>query len=296
MSPGPAAAGEVVQRQAQGEADPVIAIAGLTVTYPGAPRPALDGVDLDVRAGEYVGIMGLNGAGKTTLGLCLNGVIPQLIPADVTGSIRVAGHDPRGEAVRSVARTVGILFDNPEFQLSQATVADEVALGLENLGVDPREMPARIGESLALVGLSGLENRSPFALSGGQQQRLACAAVLAMRPTVLFLDEPTSNLDPVGKTELLAVADRLHRERGMTVLIAEHETEALAEHADRIIVLDAGRIVMDGPPAAVLARVEELAALGLQAPQVAAFAHAFRPDATDIPVTVPAAVAWLETP
>ena len=149
---------------------------------------------------------------------------------------------------------------------------------------------------MELVGLVGLEDRSPFALSGGQQQRLACAAVLAMRPTVLFLDEPTSNLDPVGKTELLAVADRLHRERGMTVLIAEHETEALAEYADRIVVLDGGRIVMDGPPAAVLSRVDELAALGLRAPQVAAFAHALRPDATDVPITVPAAVAWLETP
>ncbi len=296
MSPGPAAAGDVAQPADPGAADPVIAIAGLTVTYPGAQHPALDGVDLEVRAGEYVGIMGLNGAGKTTLGLCLNGVIPQLIPADVTGTIRVAGHDPREEAVRAVARTVGILFDNPEFQLSQATVADEVALGLENLGVDPGEMSGRISESLELVGLVGLEDRSPFALSGGQQQRLACAAVLAMRPTVLFLDEPTSNLDPVGKTELLAVADRLHRERGMTVLIAEHETEALAEYADRIVVLDGGRIVMDGPPAAVLSRVDELAALGLRAPQVAAFAHAMRPDATDVPITVPAAVAWLETP
>jgi energy-coupling factor transporter ATP-binding protein EcfA2 len=295
LSPGPAA-DEVAQPSDREAANPIIAITGLTVTYPGGRRPALDGIDLEVRAGDFVGIMGLNGAGKTTLGLCLNGVIPQLIPAVVAGTIRVAGHDPREEAVRSVARTVGILFDNPEFQLSQPTVADEIALGLENLGVDPGEMPERISESLELVGLSGIEDRSPFALSGGQQQRLACAAVLAMHPNVLFLDEPTSNLDPVGKAELLAVADRLHRERGMTVLIAEHETEALAEHADRIVVLDAGRVVMDGAPAAVLSRVEELAALGLGAPQVAAFAHALRPDATDVPITVPTAVAWLETP
>ena len=277
-------------------AGPIIQIAGLSVMYPDADRPALDRVDLEVRTGEYVGIMGLNGAGKTTLGLCLNGVIPQLIPAEVTGTIRVAGRDPHEHAVRDAARTVGIVFDNPEFQLSQATVADEVALGLENLGVDPTEMPGRIAQSLEMVGLHGLEDRSPFALSGGEQQRLACAAVLAMRPTVLFLDEPTSNLDPVGKAELLAVFDRLHREQGMTLLIAEHETEALAEHADRIVVLDRGRIVMDGPPAVVLARVDELAALGIRAPQVAVFAHALRPGATELPVTVPAAIAWLETP
>jgi energy-coupling factor transporter ATP-binding protein EcfA2 len=187
---------------------------------------------------------------------------------------------------------VGIVFDNPEFQLSQPTVADEVAFGLENLGVEPAEMPARIAEALALVGLQGLEERSPFALSGGQQQRLALASVLVMRPTVLFLDEPTSNLDPVGKADVLAIAGRLHAD-GITIIVADHEVEGLAERADRLVVLESGRVVLDGPPASVLSRVDDLAMRGLRVPQVTAFAHALRSDADDLPVTVPAALAWL---
>jgi energy-coupling factor transporter ATP-binding protein EcfA2 len=273
---------------------PLISIVGLTVTYPGAERPALEGIDLEVREGEYVGIMGLNGAGKTTLGLCLNGVVPNLRPADVNGRIEVAGADPRSSVVREMARTVGIVFDNPEFQLCQLTVAEEVAFGLENLGVDPIEMPARIAGALTAVGLDGLEERSPLHLSGGQQQRLAIASVVVMRPRILFLDEPTSNLDPAGKADILTIADRLRR-TGITVLIAEHEVESLAEHADRIVVLDAGRVVFDGPPRVVLTRVEELARIGLRVPQVTEFAHAFRPADIDLPVTIPDAVAWLET-
>ena len=272
---------------------PLISIADLSVTYAGADRPTLDGIDLEVRAGEYIGIIGLNGSGKTTLGLSLNGVVPHARPADVSGRIAVAGSDPRTQAVHDNARVVGIVFDNPEFQLSQPTVEDEVAFGLENLGVEPSDMPARIAEALALVGLEGVEARSPFALSGGQQQRLALASVLVMRPRVLFLDEPTSNLDPVGKADVLAIVDRLQGENGMTVLVADHDVEALAEHADRIVILDAGRLVMDGPPSDVLGRVDELAARGLRVPQVTRFAHALRPGADDLPVTVSTAIAWL---
>ena len=271
----------------------LISIADLTVTYPDADRPALSGVTIEVAAGEYVGIIGLNGAGKTTLGLCLNGVVPHMLEAEVTGSLLVDGVDPRTRPVRDSARTVGIVFDNPEYQLSQPSVAEEVALGLENLGVAPAEMPARIAEALAFVGLYGLEDRSPFALSGGEQQRLALAAVLVMRPSILFLDEPTANLDPIGKADLLATVDRLHLERGMTVLVAEHEVEALAEHADRIVVLAEGRVALDGTPSRVFARVHQLAALGLRPPQVTEFARVLDPLAHELPVTVGAAVAWL---
>jgi energy-coupling factor transporter ATP-binding protein EcfA2 len=271
----------------------LISIADLTVTYPDADRPALSGVTLEVAAGEYVGIIGLNGAGKTTLGLCLNGVVPHMLEAEVSGSLLVDDVDPRTRPVRDSARTVGIVFDNPEYQLSQPSVAEEVAFGLENLGVAPAEMPARIAEALALVGLDGLEERSPFALSGGQQQRLALAAVLVMRPSILFLDEPTSNLDPIGKADVLATVNRLHRERGMTVLVAEHEVEALAEHADRIVVLAEGRVAVDGAPSRVFARVDELAALGLRPPQVTEFARVLDPLARELPVTVGTALAWL---
>jgi energy-coupling factor transporter ATP-binding protein EcfA2 len=263
------------------------------VTYPDAPSPALRGVDLEVEAGAFVALMGLNGAGKTTLGLCLNGVVPQLVPATLEGRITVSDRDPSVEPVREMAATVGLVFDNPAYQLSRPTVAEEVALGLESLGVPPEAMPDRIGRALAAVGLGGLEDRSPFELSGGQQQRLAIAAVLVMEPRILFMDEPTSGLDPAGAAEVLDIVHRLNREAGMTVLLADHRVEALAAYADRLVVLDHGRVAMDGAVAEVLGRVDELAALGLRVPQVTEFAHALAPERRPLPVTVEAAVAWL---
>jgi energy-coupling factor transporter ATP-binding protein EcfA2 len=272
---------------------PLISIVDLGVTYTGAETPALRGVDLDVRTGEAVGIIGLNGAGKTTLALTLNGVIPQLVPAAVTGRVLVAGMDCSTTPVREMARAVGIVFDNPEFQLSQATVAEEVALGLENLAVPSDEMPGRIEQALTAVGLAGHEERSPMALSGGQQQRVVIAAVLAMEPTVLVMDEPTANLDPAGTADVFAIARRLNRETGMTVIVAEHDVEALASFADRIVVLDAGRVVGQGTPAEVLGAVDQLTAIGLRPPQVTELARAIDPMAPDMPVTVESAIAWL---
>lgn len=272
---------------------PIISLADLSVTYAGADRPSLVGIDLEISAGESVGVMGLTGSGKTTLGLCLNGVIPQLLPATVTGRALVAGHDPTITPVRAMARTVGMIFDNSEYQLSQATVAEEVAFGLESLGVAPETMPARIATALGAVGLGELEERSPYSLSGGQQQRLAIAAALVMDPSILVMDEPSSNLDPTGATDVFAVVRRLNRERGMTVVVAEHDVETLAANVDRIVVLDRGRVVADGPPPIVLRRVEDLHRWGVRPPQVTELAHALAPDAGSLPVTVEGAVDWL---
>lgn len=274
---------------------PIISLADLTVTYAGSDRPALRGIDLDVARGECIGVIGLNGAGKTTLGLCLNGVIPQLLPAAVTGRVVVAGRDATATTVREMARSVGVVFDNPEYQLSQPTVAEEVALGLESLGVAPESMPARITDALAAVGLRGMEDRSPHALSGGQQQRLAIASVLVMEPAILVMDEPTSNLDPGGSAEVFDIVRRLNRELGMTVVVAEHDVEALAAYVDRIVVLAEGRIAFQGSAREVLGGVEELAVLGLPAPQVTELAHVLAPDDRDLPVTIEDALAWLET-
>ena len=272
---------------------PIISIADLTVIYAGASTAALRGVDLEIRAGEAVGVVGLNGAGKTTLALTLNGVIPHLLPAEVSGHITVDGLDPWVTPVRDTARTVGMVFDTPEYQLSQPTVAEEIALGLEGLAVSSEEMPARIESALAAVGLVGADDRSPLALSGGQQQRVAIAAVLAMEPRVLVMDEPTANLDPAGTADLFAIARGLVRERGMTVIVAEHDVEALAAFADRIVVLDAGRVVRQGAPADVFGEVDQLRALGLRSPQVTQLAHHLAPDAAPLPVTVPDALTWL---
>ena len=274
---------------------PLISIADMSFTYAQSTRPALSHIDLEIGRGEYVAIMGLNGAGKTTLGLCLNGIVPHMLMGELTGRVRVDGHDPMTLAVREMARTVGMVFDNPEFQMSQVTAAEEVALGLESLGVPPEEMSDRIAAALRLVGLDGVEERSPLALSAGQQQRLAIAAVLVMRPSILFMDEPTSHLDPLGKAEVFDIARRLNREDGMTVIVAEHEVEVLAEYADRVVVLDEGRIALQGPPTEVLGRVETVAALGLRVPQVTQFANELSGGTVDLPVTTGATLRWLAT-
>lgn len=273
-----------------------VTFAGFGFTYDGAPGPALDGIDLEIHRGEYVGIVGLNGAGKSTLGLALNGVVPSFLPGEVVGTLRVDGRDPTATPVREMARTVGVVFDDPEAQVSQSTVAEEVAFGLENLGIAPDEMDDRIAEALAAVGLDGLDERSPWSLSGGQQQRLAIASVLAMRPRILFLDEPTSNLDPAATADVLEIVRRRHRDDGLTVLIAEHDVEALAEAVERIVVLDAGRVVLDGPTRDVLARVDELRALGLRPPPVTELAAALAGSGghVGLPVTEADAIAWFE--
>jgi energy-coupling factor transporter ATP-binding protein EcfA2 len=167
-----------------------------------------------------------------------------------------------------MAGLVGMVFDNPEFQMSQLTVAEEVALGLENLGVPVDEMPSRIAEALAMAGLEGFEERVPLALSSGEQQRLAIASVLVMRPRILVLDEPTSNLDPVGKRTVFEIARRLNREAGMTIVIAEHDVDAVATHADRVVALDRGTVVASGEPRDVLGRRELLESIGVRLPQV----------------------------
>ena len=176
--------------------------------------------------------------------------------------------------VREMARSIAMVFDDPEAQLSQPTVADEVALGLENLAVPSAEMPARIGEALAAVGLAGLEARDPMTLSGGEQQRLAIACAVAMRPSVLVMDEPTANLDPAGSAAVFEIVRRLCREDGLTVIVATHDVEAIAEHADRVLVLDAGAVVLDGAPRDVFTRLarNDGASAGVRVPEVTAFA------------------------
>jgi len=173
-----------------------------------------------------------------------------------------------------------MVFDNPEFQLSQVTAREEIALGLENTGVPRDEMIRRIDEVLGLVGLRGFADRSPLAMSGGplamsggQQQRLAIAAALAMYPRVLVLDEPTSNLDPIGKEEVFSVCAQLNRERGMTIIIVEHEVEVMAAYASRVVVLSEGRVALNGAPRDVLRQVQALEAVGARAPQVTELAY-----------------------
>ncbi|MGC9320206.1 MAG: ABC transporter ATP-binding protein [Armatimonadota bacterium] len=242
---------------------------GLTFTYRGGERPALRGVSLTLGRGEQGWLMGRTGAGKSTLCLCLNGVIPAMQPGQFAGEVRIGGERISGRPVYEVAARVGALFQDFEAQLLASDVEREVALGLENAGMARETMHRRVAEVLELVELSELRGREPSTLSGGQKQRLALAAVLAPEPSVLVLDEPTTDLDPRGKRQLAEVLGEL-RERGVTLLVAEHEaSDALA--ADTLLTLREGEKAFGGPPAELLCdpgRCEELGVLPLQMPEL----------------------------
>jgi energy-coupling factor transport system ATP-binding protein len=241
---------------------PVVALRDVTFTYRGAEQPALRDVSLTLRRGEFVVVMGATGAGKTTLAKCLNRTVPQFQPGSLRGTIEIDGAPIDGRTVSDLAGTVGLVSQDFEAQLFSTNVRHEVAFGMEQLGVRPDDMARRLNGALVLVGLDGFAARDPITLSGGEKQRLAIAALLALEPAVLVLDEPTTDLDPAGKEEIFAVLGAL-RARGATVLLIEHETAATV-HADRVILMAEGRIVADGPPAAVLRDVTRLEALGVR--------------------------------
>ena len=248
---------------------------------------ALRGVDLEVAQGAFVALMGPVGAGKSTLCLSLNGAIPHVVEGDLDGTVIVGGRDTREATMGQLAAQVGLVLEEVETQLFNASVADEVAFGLEGLGLPPAEIEARLGPALLLVGLAGFDQRVPRTLSGGEQKRLALAAVLAMQPRLLVLDEPTSGLDPRGRHAVLAAIDRMRRDhrrvaadrrgagdrRGMTVVMATQDAEAAARFADRVLVLQQGRIALDGSPEQVFAQVERLDEWGIDVPQLARLAH-----------------------
>mgnify|MGYP001199024460 CR=1 FL=1 len=271
-----------------------IKIQNLTVQYLGMDEneKALDSVSLEIEQGEFVAILGAHGAGKTTLCLSINGIVPNMIAADMYGNIEVAGQVPPKIPVRELATKVGSVFDNPEFQMSQLTVFEEVALGLQNLGVDKETIEKNISGALEMVGLKGFEERSPFEISGGQQQRLAMASALSMKPEILVLDEPTSNLDPIGKEEVFTVTRKINQEEGLTVVIAEHEVEVIAEFADTIILLEEGKISKAGTPQEVFPELVDIQRdVGVRVPQVTEFASkAPKKFGNSIPVTLSEAI------
>jgi len=244
----------------------MIGIKSLTYTYPTTETPALVDLNLAVPAGQFCAVVGANGAGKSTLCYAIAGFVPHFYNGELTGSVQVAGVDVPSASLAKLAGEVGLVFANPFNQITGArfTVREEIAFGLENLGVPRDEMVARVDEVLAVAGLADIADRSPYALSGGQQQRVAIASVIVMRPRVLVLDEPTSQLDPVGTREVFATLHQLAAANGVTVVLAEHKLEWIAVYAGRVIVLEEGRIVRDGSPAEVLADAG-LAQFGLAA-------------------------------
>jgi len=261
----------------------VIELNNVFVRYIEPYRLALREVTLEIEEGEFVLLVGRTGSGKSTLINAINGVIPNIIKADVRGRISVFGKDPRTAPVYKTAVDVGTVYQVPESQIFALVVEDDVAFGLENRAVPPEEMRARVQESLELVGLWRKRGHPTFLLSGGEKQRLAIAAMLALRPRVLILDEPTSMLDAVGTKEVFELLGELN-ERGMTVIVAEHKVEKVLPMADRVIALDNGTVALDEEPHRAVAK--GLQKFGVEEPQVAQLHRLVRPEDPAPPITV----------
>ena len=260
--------------------DDIVIVENLHYAYPpltpgGEPVPVLKGVDLRVRKGEFLALMGPTGVGKTTLCLTLAALVPQVTGGEFGGRVVIAGLNTRHHSAAELSPVLGLVFQDAESQLFNMTVEDEVAFGLESLGLSPSEMEERIAWALDVVRLPGLRKRSPLQLSGGQKKRLAIATVLAMRPQVLVLDEPVTGLDPLGRHEVLSVIEELKREAKATVVMVEQDAEAVMAWADRVVIMEQGGLALEGSPRQVFSQVESLRGWGLAIPQMSELAHLF---------------------
>jgi energy-coupling factor transporter ATP-binding protein EcfA2 len=231
----------------------IVNLQNVTYKYPLTDMPVLKNVSLQVEEGEFVAVIGPNGAGKSTLCYTIAGFVPHFFKGELTGSVEVAGNESQDAILSEWVLNVGLAFQNPFNQISGAkyTVFEELAFGLENIGIPREEMIARVEDAMRLTGISDLADRSPYSLSGGQQQRVALTSILVMQPKVLVLDEPTSQMDPIGTREVFGVIHSM-AERGMTVILVEHKVEWIAQFADRVIALKDGEILLDGNPSEVL--------------------------------------------
>ena len=246
----------------------MIDIQDLTFTYKDESSPALSGITLSVPEGAFLGVIGPAGAGKTTLTRAISGVIPHHYTGDYYGSVRVNGMDTVDTPLTDLSRLVGMVFQDVDSQIISSVVEDEILYGLENFGVPREEIPDRLDFALARVGISDLRERTVASLSGGQRQKVAIASVIALRPRVLVLDEPTGELDPRSSRQIFALLKALNAEYGVTVVVVEQKIMLLCEFADLLAVLDHGKIVCQGKTRDVLIRSDELEALGINCPRV----------------------------
>ncbi len=227
----------------------IIELKNLTYNYPLSEEPALKNINLTVSEGEFIALVGPNGAGKSSLCYTISGFIPHFFRGVLSGEVQVAGLQTQESNLSEWVLNVGLAFQNPFNQISGSkfTVFEELAFGLENIGIPRQEMIQRIEHAMQLTGISNLAKRSPYSLSGGQQQRVALTSILVMRPKILVLDEPTSQMDPIGTREVFQVIKTMSAE-GMTIVMAEHKIEWVAQFADRVIALYDGEIIAQGSP------------------------------------------------
>ena len=257
----------------------------LTYSYPASeeneqPTLALDGVTLAIERGSFTVILGHNGSVKSTLAKTFNAV---LLPSG--GRVYVDGMDTTDEKLLlEIRRRVGMVFQNPDNQIVANVVEEDVAFAPENLGVPTEEIRRRVDDALRTVGMEKFAKHAPNLLSGGQKQRIAIAGVLAMRPQCIVLDEATAMLDPIGRSEVISTIERLNRDEGITVVLITHHMNE-AEHADRVIVMNEGRVAMDGAPREVFAQVEKLKSIGLTVPDTVELLYELRGAGCDLPLT-----------
>lgn len=241
-------------------------------------QTALDQVDLDIQAGEFVAVLGHNGSGKSTLAKHLNAI---LSPSE--GSLWVDGKDVSDDAnIWDVRQSAGMVFQNPDNQIVASVVEEDVGFGPENIGVPTDEIWTRVLDSLKSVGMLKYQKHSPNKLSGGQKQRVAIAGVVAMQPKCIVLDEPTAMLDPAGRADVLRTVHELNRTKGVTIILITHYMEEVVD-ADRVFVMDQGKVVMQGTPRQVFAQVDELKSHRLDVPQITLLAHELRKGGLNIP-------------
>ena len=263
----------------------IIKIENLSFSYPAEdgqqPRKALDNVNLEIEEGSFVAILGHNGSGKSTLAKMLS-----LVLMPDTGSVWLDGKNMSDENITEedilqARREVGMVFQNPDNQIVATVVEEDVAFGPENLGLPSEEIRRRVDEALEMVGMTRYARHAPHKLSGGQKQRIAIAGIIAMRRRCIIFDESTAMLDPVGRKEVMATIERLNREEGITVLhITHYMTEAVC--ADRVVVMDQGRIIMDGPPKEVFSQPEKLWDVRLDVPQTTELLYHMKKNGLDV--------------
>ena len=260
----------------------IIEISGLHFSYPAEegkePAEVLKGIDLTIKKGEFVAVLGHNGSGKSTLAKHLNAI---LIPTE--GKVTVGGIDTADEArIFELRQKAGMVFQNPDNQIVSSVVEEDVAFALENLGVPYDEMRKRVDDALKAVNMYEYRLHSPSQLSGGQKQRIAIAGIIAMQPDCIILDEPTAMLDPQGRKEVMATIKKMNRDQGITIVLITHYMDEAAQ-CGRIVVMDKGNVVLDDTPRAVFSHVEQVKEIGLDVPQVTELAWELRKTGCDIP-------------
>ena len=277
----------------------IVTLQDITYQYPLTEQPALNHLDLEIEEGEFVAVIGPNGAGKSTLCYAVSGFVPHFFQGELDGRLEVAGVETGDSSLSEWVLNVGLAFQNPFNQISGSkfSVYEEIAFGLENIGVPRDEIRERVDAAMAWTGIADLADRSPYALSGGQQQRVALTSIFVMEPQVMVLDEPTSQLDPIGTRQVLQVVKEMS-ERGVTVLLAEHKVEWIAEFADRVIALYEGEIFLQGTPAEVLT-APELTEMGFNISRYTSVARkaaeqGLWPQDRRLPVTLEEAVEGFE--